>query len=101
MKDEAGEDVKGVRPDLGASSGSTQRWQRVLRVRITDVETEREKVDLRLPAGLVGVAQRLGAQLLPPGHAVDLAGAIERGNLALPMVVVDEQNAERVEISLE
>ena len=76
--------------------------QRVLRVRITDVATGRLKVGLTLPAGLVSVALRQGARLLPEAQsAFDLVGAIERNGLASPYVVDDVQNGERVEISLE
>ena len=75
---------------------------RVLRIRITDVDTGRLKVGLSLPVSLVSVATRLGARLVPPGHdAADLAAAIERADHSGPIVVDDEQNGERVEISVE
>ena len=78
------------------------RRQRVLRVRITDVVTGRLKVGLSLPAGLVAVALRQGARLIPPGHDdLDLVAAIDQGDLQAPVVIEDEQNGERVEISLE
>lgn len=83
-------------------SHTQQPRQRVLRVRITDVDTGRLKVGLTLPAGLVSVALRQGARLLPQAQsAFDLVGAIERNGLASPYVVDDVQNGERVEISLE
>jgi hypothetical protein len=80
-----------------------QQWrQGQLHIRITDFDTGRLKVSLTLPAGLVGVALRQGARLIPSGHgSLDLVGAIERNELTAPLVVVDEQNGERVEISLE
>jgi hypothetical protein len=75
---------------------------RVLRVRITDVETGRQKVGLTLPVGLVGVATRLGARLVPAGlDTPELLDTIERGELAEPVVILDEDNGERVEIALE
>ncbi len=79
-----------------------QARHRVLRVRIVDVDTGRLKVGLTLPAGLVGVATRLGARLVPPvPHAASLLEAVERGELSEPMVIDDAGNGERVEISLE
>ena len=79
-----------------------QLRHRVLRIRITDVETGRLKVGLTLPAGLLGVAVRLGARFLPAGHpAGDLIRAVERDELRGPLVVDDVENGERVEISLE
>ena len=82
-------------------SDNRQFRQRVLQIRITDVETGRLKVGLTLPAGLVPVALRQGARLLPAAHShLDLVAAIENNALQSPMVVEDEQNAERIEISL-
>ncbi len=75
---------------------------RVLRVRITDVDTGRVKVALMLPVGLVGVAVRLGARLVPASpDASTLLGTIERGELKEPVEILDEENGERVEIALE
>jgi hypothetical protein len=74
----------------------------VLRVRITDVDSGRVKVALTLPVGLVGVAVRLGAQLVPAGPGTStLLGTIERGELKEPVEILDEDNGERVEIALE
>jgi hypothetical protein len=85
-----------------AASGRSSRRQRVLRVRVTDVETGRVKVSLALPAGLVPVALRQGARLIPAGQAdFDLVAAIEEKEQGTTLVVDDEQNAERVEISLD
>ena len=86
-------------PSPGRDHGSRNR---VLRIRITDVDTGRLKVGLSLPVSLVSVATRLGARLVPPSHnAADLVAAIERADHSGPIVVDDEQNGERVEISVE
>ncbi len=97
----------GDRPTSGATLGSlsheTQpRRQKVLRIRITDVDTGRLKVGLSLPAGLVSVALRQGARLIPRArNGPDLSAVIDGNGLQEPLVVEDEQNGERVEISLE
>ena len=79
-----------------------QRRQRVLRIRITDVQTGRLKVGLSIPANLVPVALRQGARLLPRGHTdLDLVAAITHDDSQFPWLVEDEQNGERVEIDLE
>ncbi len=76
--------------------------QRVLRIRITEAETGHMKAGLTMPLGLVGVATRLGARFLPPGHSsLDLVGTIESGEFRSPMILLDEQNGERIEISIE
>lgn len=88
--------------DEQTTRGRERSRHRVLRVRIVDVDTERLKVGLTLPAGLVGVATRLGARLVPPvPHAASILDVVERGELREPMVILDEQNGERVEISIE
>jgi hypothetical protein len=85
-----------------AQAHSNRLHNRVLRVRITDVETGRLKVGLTLPVGLVGVATRLGARLVPEGpDTPELLDSIERGELEQPVVLLDENNGERVEIELE
>ncbi|MDQ5854328.1 MAG: hypothetical protein M3380_20110 [Chloroflexota bacterium] len=85
-----------------AASHNHELRHRVLRIRITDIETGRLKVGLTLHASLVSVAVRMGARLVPPGHdPTDLLAAIERAELPEPFVVDDEQNGERVEISME
>jgi hypothetical protein len=85
-----------------AASGRSPRRQRVLRVRVTDVETGRVKVSLTLPAGLVPVALRQGARLIPAGQSdFDLVAAIEEHQQATTLTVDDQQNGERVEISLD
>ena len=85
------------------SAAHDQRLRnRVLRIRVTDVDTGRLKVGLTLPAGLVSVAMRLGARLLPHGHdSGELVSALARGDLRTPITVEDTENGEIVEISVE
>lgn len=84
-----------------ATSNRNQSRSRVLRIRITDVETGRLKVGLTLPAGLVPVALRQGARLVPPGQTdFDLVAALEQEQDNTTLVVDDARNGERVEISL-
>lgn len=85
-----------------ANAHNHRLHNRVLRVRITDIDTGRVKVGLTLPIGLVGVATRLGARLIPEGpDTPDLLESIERGELTEPVVILDQENGERVEIELE
>lgn len=87
---------------MHANAHNHRLHNRVLRVRITDVETGRLKVGLTLPVGLVGVATRLGARLVPEGpDTPELLESIERGELDKPVVILDQENGERVEIELE
>lgn len=85
-----------------ANAHNHRLHNRVLRVRITDLETGRLKVGLTLPVGLVGVATRLGARLVPEGpDTPELLESIEWGELDKPVVILDQENGERVEIELE
>ena len=74
----------------------------VVRIRITDVDSGRLKVGLTIPAGLVGVAARLGARLVPTDDGTaKLVAALERGELRFPIVVDDADNGERIEIGVQ
>jgi hypothetical protein len=73
---------------------------RTLHLQIIDLQTGQIKVVLRLPVRLVEIAQRLGAQLLPPGHTVDtVLAAAHHGHAQLQWV--DRENNERLELTLE
>ncbi len=93
----------GGRPEAGsAETHPRAQRQRVLRIRITEVETGQHKVGMVFPVNLVSVAVRQGARFVPSNLMnFDLVGAIERGELSSPLILHDEQNGERVEISVE
>jgi hypothetical protein len=73
---------------------------RTLQLQIVDLGTEQIKVVLRLPIHLVGVAQRLGAQLLPSDRTLEELLA-EAGSGALHMQWVDAQSNERLDLTLD
>jgi hypothetical protein len=76
--------------------------QQLLRIRITDVETGQLIVGLRLPGGLLGVAERLGARLAPFGTDLNaLVSMLEGTPAGTPLVVDDVENGERIEITVE
>lgn len=92
----------GLPSSAHAQAHEQDQRQHVLRIRITEVETGQHKVEMTLPIGLVSVALRQGARLLPPNMTgFDLVGAIERGELRTPLMFHDEQNGERIEIQVE
>lgn len=74
---------------------------RTLRLRIVDVTNGQIKVLLMLPVGLVSVAQRLGAQLLPPDSSIEaLTAQAEQQGIAR-LEWVDPAHEERLELTLE
>jgi hypothetical protein len=88
-----------VRPAPGAPS--TPRW---FRVRVTDLETGRNKVNVNLPMSLVDVGTRMGARFAPELEDVDFHDIIEQiksGAQGKIIEVEDAEGGERVEIYVE
>lgn len=82
-------------------SGSEARW---FRVRVTDLSTGRPKVNVNIPMGLVNVGLKMGARFAPDIEGLDLeqiTEAIKAGTSGKIIDVVDEEDAERVEIFVE
>ncbi|HEY1409653.1 MAG TPA: hypothetical protein VF434_11970, partial [Promineifilum sp.] len=77
------------------------RW---FRVRITDVNTGRNKVNVNIPMGLVNVGIKMGAKFAPEIEGDKLEGildAVRSGQHGKVMDIVDEEDGERVEIFVE
>jgi hypothetical protein len=74
----------------------------MFRVRVTDLETGRQKVDVRMPWSLVNVGLNMGARFAREEIKVaEFAEAIQAGAEGKIMDVVDEEDGERVEIFVE
>ena len=73
---------------------------RTLQLQIVDLASEQTKVVLRLPINLLGVAQRLGAQLLPPDQTIEELLAEARTG-ARRIQWVDRESNERLELTLD
>lgn len=81
-------------------SGS-KNW---LRIRVTDMKTNRAKVSVNLPLGLVEAGMKIGAQYAPELNGIDLAELIEEvknGAQGKIIDVTDEEDGEHVEIFIE
>ena len=82
-------------------SSSEPRW---FRVRVTDLETGRNKVNVNLPMSLVDVGTRMGARFAPELENMDLHDIIEQvkgGAQGKIIEVEDLEDGERVEIYIE
>ena len=96
---------------LNALRGSTEppqaareRNPRWIRVRVTDMATERARVNVNLPFSLVKAATKLGARLSPGTEDLDwneLLAAIQEGASGKLVDVEDEEGGERVEVFVE
>jgi len=75
-----------------------------LRVRVTDMKTNKTKVSVNLPMGLVDAGMRIGAQYAPQLSGIDLSQVMEEvraGAQGKIIDVIDEEDGEHVEIFIE
>lgn len=80
---------------------SAPRW---FRVRVTDVSTGRNKVNVNIPMGLVNVGIKMGAKFAPEIEGAEydeIMEAIRSGQQGKIMDIVDDEDGERVEIFVE
>jgi hypothetical protein len=80
---------------------SSPRW---FRVRVTDLETGKNKVNVNLPMSLVEVGTRMGARFAPELDDMDFSDLVEQikgGAQGKIIEVEDIEDGERVEIYVE
>jgi hypothetical protein len=90
--------VSAESPDAPARSA---RW---LRVRVTDTDTGRPRVNVRLPISLVNMGMKLGAKYSPEIEGIDMAALLQAVQDSEPgpfVDVYDEEDGEHVEVFLE
>jgi hypothetical protein len=84
-----------------AQAPSAPKW---FRVRITDLESGKNKVNVNLPMSLVDVGTRMGARFAPELEDVDFNDIIEQiksGAQGKIIEVEDAEGGEKVEIYVE
>ncbi len=83
------------------AAGSESRW---LRVRITDMSSGKQSVNVNLPLGLVNVGLKMGARFIPDMEGIrveELAEALRQGLTGKIIDVTDEEEGQRVEVYVE
>ena len=88
----------------GASQTGSAPSGRWFRVRVTDLQTGKSKVNVNIPMGLVNVGIKMGARFAPEMEGVDLANLAElvrSGATGKLVEVEDLEDGERVEIFIE
>jgi hypothetical protein len=83
------------------AGGAEARW---FRVRVTDSESGRSKVNVNIPMGLVNVGMRMGARFIPEDADIDLEelfDQIRSGAHGKIVEVIDDETGEHVEIFIE
>jgi hypothetical protein len=87
-------------PESEADPARTGR-ARWFRVRVTDLETGRTKVNVNLPLSLIKVGMRMGAHFAPDVEELDwdeLVAAIQEGAAGKLVEVEDMEDGEKVEV---
>ena len=77
---------------------------RFFRVRVTDTDTGRARVNIRLPLGMVNAGLRMGMRFSPEVDGVDaarLAEALASGETGKIIDVYDDDDGEHVEVFIE
>ena len=92
---------EGATKTVQTSPSGQARW---MRVRVTDLNTGRSKVNVNLPMGLVDAGVKIGARFAPEMQDIDLDEIIEAirdGAQGKIVEVEDEEDNERVQIYIE
>ena len=82
-------------------SGSSKRW---FRVRVTDGESGRVRVNVRLPVGVVNAGIKMGMKFAPQMEGMDieaLSELINSGETGQIVDVYDDKDGEHVEVFIE
>jgi DNA-binding transcriptional ArsR family regulator len=86
------------------ATASAGRSPRQLRVRITDIDSGRTKVNVTIPMGLVNMGLKMGARFIPGDVNIDteeLKEAIASGQSGKWVDAEDFESGERVEVWVE
>jgi len=89
-------------PRPGPEPVSRTQQPRRLRIRISDLETGRNKVNIDLPWNLINVGMHMGARFTPEGIDLEeVMEAMQAGTEGKIVDVEDVEDNERVEIFVE
>jgi len=90
------------RPQEEPRPGSRVKGPSQFRIRVTDLKTGRQKVNMRMPWSLVNVGINMGARFARDEVKVeDFIEAVQAGAEGKIMDLVDEEDGERVEVFVE
>lgn len=80
------------------------KGQHYLRVRVTDTDSGKTRVNIRLPVGLIRAGVKMGAKFAPEIEGIDieqLLSYINSGEVGQVVDVIDEEDGEHVEVFIE
>lgn len=81
--------------------GRAGRW---LQMRVTDTDTGKVRVNVRLPIGVVKAGLKMGMRFVPEAEGLDkkeLIAAIEKGAVGSIFDMFDEKDGEHIEVFIE
>ncbi len=92
-----------ARPEPGAAvtPKGGGRW---FRVRVTDTDSGKTRVNVRLPVGLINAGMKMGARFAPEIEGLDvtqLTQYLNSGEVGQIVDVYDEEDGEHVEVFIE
>ena len=104
------ESLSEVTPEQKTSSTNTEgmvnnkKSGKYFRVRVTDSESGKTRVNIRLPIGLVGAGLKMGMKFSPEIEGIDadtLHTFLTNGEIGQIVDVFDEEDGEHVEVFIE
>ena len=85
----------------GGMSGGKPRW---FRVRVTDTDTGKSRVNIRMPIGIVRAGMKMGMKFAPEVEGLDmeeLMSILQSGESGKMVDVYDDDDGEHVEVYIE
>lgn len=104
LLDRLGREASGKRDldkDLPPASRGSAQWFRVV---VTDTNTGKNRVNVRLPLSLVNAGMKMGAKFSPQVEGLDqkiLSDFLQSGATGKVIDVYDDQDGEHVEVYIE
>lgn len=84
-----------------ASTGKDPRW---FRVRVTDTDTGKTRVNIRLPINVLMAGAKMGAKFSPEVEGLDMGKVMEfvrAGETGQVLDMYDDQDGEHIEVFIE
>ncbi len=91
-------------PSEPAPSSSNSRQARWLRVQVTDTDTGKVRVNIRMPVNVIMTGMKMGARFSPEIqglHSEQLIDLIRSGATGKVIDIFDDEDGEHVEVTLE
>ena len=85
-------------------STAKKKGGKFFRVRVTDTDSGKTRVNVRLPVGLVGAGLKMGMKFSPEIEGIDqdvLKSFLESGDVGKIVDVYDDDDGEHVEVYIE